>query len=82
MHRTEANDVRSGGAGERERAMRLPRLLTASETADILRTSRAAVYAMAERGQLPGVIRLGRRLLVDSGALVDFLNQKRAPSKE
>ncbi len=57
-----------------------PHLLTADETATLLRTTRAAVYAMSERGQLPGVIRIGRRLLVDSAALVDWLNQKRAPS--
>ncbi|MCH8993037.1 MAG: helix-turn-helix domain-containing protein [Acidobacteria bacterium] len=30
----------------------LPVLLTADETADLLRTSRAAIYAMTERGQL------------------------------
>ena len=51
-----------------------------TETADVLRTSRAAVYALSERGQLPGVIRIGRRLLVDSAALVDWLHQKRASS--
>ena len=58
----------------------LPMLLTADETADLLRTTRAAVYAMAERGQLPGVTRIGRRLLVRRDALVDWLDQKRAPS--
>lgn len=39
-------------------------LLTVDETAAFLRTTRAAVYAMVERGQLPGVVRLGRRVLV------------------
>jgi excisionase family DNA binding protein len=39
------------------------------ETATYLRTSRKAIYAMAERGQLPGVVRLGRRLLVRRTAL-------------
>ncbi len=58
----------------------LPMLLTADETADLLRTSRKAVYAMAERGQLPGVTRIGRRLLVRRDVLVDWLDQKRAPS--
>jgi excisionase family DNA binding protein len=38
-------------------------LLTADEVAELLRTSRKAVYAMVERGQLPGVRRVGRRLL-------------------
>jgi excisionase family DNA binding protein len=60
----------------------LPMLLTVEEVAEILRTTRDAVYAMNERGQLPGVVRIGRRLLVDSETLVNWLRQKRAPSKE
>ena len=39
----------------------LPALLTSGEVAALLRTTRRAVYAMVERGQLPGVVRLGRR---------------------
>ncbi len=60
----------------------LPLLLTADETAELLRTSRTAVYAMAARGQLAGVRRLGRRLLVRSDQLLDWLDQKCAPSPE
>ncbi len=60
----------------------LPVLLTPDETADLLRTSRKAIYAMAERGQLPGVTRIGRRPLVRRDALVDWLHQKRTPSLE
>ena len=52
-----------------------PVLLTVAETAALLRTSRKAVYAMVERGQLPGVIRIGRRLLVRRDALVDWLDE-------
>ena len=52
-----------------------PVLLTVAETAELLRTSRKAVYAMVERGQLPGVIRIGRRLLVRRDALVDWLDE-------
>ncbi len=59
-----------------------PMLLTVDETAGLLRTSRKAVYAMAERGQLPGVTRIGRRLLVRRDALVDWLDQKHAPSRK
>ena len=58
----------------------LPRFLTADETADLLRTSRKAVYALAERGQLPGVTRIGRRLLVRADDLLDFLDRSRTPS--
>ena len=58
----------------------LPLLLTADETADLLRTSRKAVYAMIERGQVPGVTRIGRRVLVRSDMLLAWICQKSAPS--
>ena len=54
----------------------LPPLLTVDETAALLRTSRKAVYAMAERAQLPGVTRIGRRLLIRSDDLLQWLDQK------
>lgn len=59
---------------------RLPFLLTPGETAALLRTSRKAVYALAERHQLPGVTRIGRRILIRSDELVDWLRQKCTPS--
>ena len=55
-------------------------LLTASEVAVVLRTSRKAVYAMAERAQLPGVTRIGRRLLVRRDDLLSWLDERRAAS--
>jgi excisionase family DNA binding protein len=60
----------------------LPVLLTVDEAADLLRTTRRAIYAMVERRQLPGVIRVRRRVLVRADLLVDWLDQKRAPSPE
>ncbi len=39
-------------------------LLTVPEAASLLRTTAKAIYTMIERGQLPGVVRLGRRVLV------------------
>ena len=60
----------------------LPAFLTADETAALLRTTRKAVYLMVERGALPGVTRIGRRVLVRSDALVDWLRQKSASSLE
>ena len=60
----------------------LPALLTSGEVAELLRTTRKAVYAMVERGQLPGVVRLGRRVLFRQDAMVDFVRQKSAPSLE
>lgn len=65
---------------ERRRQRTLPILLTVDEAADLLRTSRKAIYAMAERAQLPGATRIGRRLLVRSTELLDWLDQKSALS--
>jgi excisionase family DNA binding protein len=59
---------------------RLPILLTPVEVAALLRTSRSAIYAMVERGQLPGVVRIGRRVLLREADLVEWLRQKSAPS--
>ena len=59
-----------------------PILLTPTEVADLLRTSRKAIYTMIERAQLPGVVRIGRRVLVRQDALLDWLRQKSTPSLE
>ena len=58
----------------------LPPLLTAEDTASLLRTTRKAVYVMIERGQLPGVTRLGRRVLVRSDVLLEWLDHNCAAS--
>ncbi len=60
----------------------LPLLLTADEAAQVLRTTRTAVYAMVARGQIPGIIRLGRRVLFHHGDLLKWLDQNRAPSSK
>jgi excisionase family DNA binding protein len=60
----------------------LPHLLTAGEAATLLRTSRRAIYVMVERHQLPGVTRIGRRVLFRSAALLDWLDQKSALSQK
>ena len=41
-----------------------------------------AIYTMIERAQLPGVVRIGRRVLVREDALLDWLRQKSTPSLE
>jgi excisionase family DNA binding protein len=57
-------------------------LLTAREVADLLRTSRMSVYAMVARRQLPGVTRIGRRVLFRKEDLLHWLDQNRVPSPE
>ena len=60
----------------------LPFLLTVAESAALLRTTPKAIYAMIERGLMPGVTRIGRRVLVRSADLLDFLDHNRTPSPQ
>src|SRR5688572_12693854 len=53
------DDGHEHGVGRRG----LPLFLTVDEAAELLRTTRRAIYAMVERRQLPGVVRLRRRVL-------------------
>ena len=55
--------------------------MTVPEVSEVLRTTRKAIYAMVARKQLPGVIRIGRRVLVDRNAL-EWLRQKSTPHRE
>jgi excisionase family DNA binding protein len=57
-----------------------PVLLTPCEVAELLRTTKKAIYSMIERTQLPGVVRIGRRVLIREDALLDWLRQKSTPS--
>jgi excisionase family DNA binding protein len=66
-------------SGDKSRALAL---LTPIEVAELLRTSKKAIYAMVERRQLPGIVRIGRRVLVEEDALLDWLRQKSTPSLE
>ena len=60
----------------------LPALATVSDVATWLRTSPKAIYAMVERDQLPGVIRIRRRILFDRARLLQWLDKRRAVSSE
>ena len=42
--------------------------------------TRKAVYAMIERGYLPGLVRVRRRILVRQASLLQWLQEKGAPS--
>lgn len=56
--------------------------MTPDETADLLRTSRKAVYKLLERGLLPGSVRVGRRILFERDVLLDWLRGSRGPSPQ
>ena len=72
--------ARESSHSDEHRRPGLPVLLTIDETAALLRTTRRAIYAMVERCQLPGVIRIRRRVLLRADDLLHWLDQKRAPS--
>jgi excisionase family DNA binding protein len=75
-------DSRALGTSHESGRTPLPVLLTVDEAAALLRTTRRAIYAMIERRQLPGVIRIRRRVLLRADDLLHWLDQKRAPSSE
>jgi excisionase family DNA binding protein len=54
----------------------LPLYLTPDEAATLLRTSRKAIYVMIERQQIPGVTRIGKRILIRTKDLLDWLDQQ------
>jgi excisionase family DNA binding protein len=55
-------------------------LLTIDEVAAMLRTTRKGIYIMVARGLLPGITRVGRRVLIRRDDLLHWLRQKSAPS--
>ncbi|MDA1271892.1 MAG: helix-turn-helix domain-containing protein [Chloroflexi bacterium] len=50
--------------------------LTIPEVAELLGICRASAYQIAKEGTLPGVIRLGRRIVVSRKAIEEFLERR------
>ncbi len=56
-------------------------LLTIQEVADqYLRTTPKAVRRLIERRQLPGIVRVGRRVLIRRARLLEFLSENSVAS--
>ena len=64
-----------GNIGVPYQAGVLQEFLTVPETADLLRTTSKAIYTLIERGQLAGVVRVGRRVLVKRAVLDRALDE-------
>ena len=77
-----ADDATDRGVSRYRSRDPLPVLLTVDEAAALLRTTRRAIYAMIERRQIAGAIRIRRRVLFRADDLLHWLDQKRAPSPE
>jgi excisionase family DNA binding protein len=56
--------------------------LTVPEVADLIRTTPKAIYDLVWKGRLPGVVRLGRRVLVKRASLLRWLDQNTTASLE
>lgn len=61
--------------GSRDHA--LPYLLCADEVASLLRVSRKAVYCMVDRGEIPGVTKIGRRVRFHRDSLLAWIDGQR-----
>jgi excisionase family DNA binding protein len=54
----------------------LPIYLTPNEAAELLRTTRKAIYVKIERRQIPGVRRIGKKILIRSAALLEWIEDQ------
>ena len=59
----------------------LPVLLTVDDVAQLLRTANRAIYAMTERQQLPGIVRIGRPVMAICQRAYQVLRLKNQPDK-
>jgi len=51
----------------------LPPILTVKELADVLRVNPKTLYEAIDDGQIPGVQRIGRRIVIVRDVVVDWL---------
>lgn len=55
---------------------RLPSFVTVDELAALMRVDRKTLYQAIERGEVPGVMRLGRTLRIRRRVVADWLDGK------
>ena len=67
--------ARGNGKRDEDEKRRESPLMTADELAGWLHCSRRAVYDRVYRGQLPGTVRVGRRLYFMRESVIAFLRE-------
>jgi excisionase family DNA binding protein len=68
-----SESIEGGGSEDSRPGSALPVVLTVDEAAELLRVDRKTVYESIRRGELPGVVRLGRSIRIGRTALLEFL---------
>lgn len=63
------------GAANKMPSRAAPQFLSIDEAAALLRVNRNTLYEAAKRGELPGVVKIGRILRVRRSALLDSDNE-------
>lgn len=59
----------------------LPEALTVDEVASLLRVDRKSVYAAVSRGEIPGVLRVGRLIRFSREAVLRWVREGQAASR-
>ncbi len=55
-------------------------VLTANEVAELLRVDRKSIYAAVARGEVPGVLRLGRLIRFSRSVVLRWVREGQTPS--
>lgn len=69
--------VIEGGHLRELRTASEPTVMTACELATMLRVNRKTIYEAAQRGEIPGALRVGRSLRFSRAAVLKWLGQDR-----
>lgn len=67
------------GAMKENGTIAMPRLMTVPELAALLRVTEAAVRSMMQRREVPGIVRIRRRIRFDAAAIGRWIIENRVP---